>query len=121
MPRRPLRIDRYSFGTIRIDGVTYDRDVVIERGVVRRRRKKASKRFRETYGHTPLSVLEEIPWNCARLVIGTGALGALPIMAEVEEEARRRGVELVSVPTKEAISLLRQTDDRASAILHLTC
>lgn len=120
MPRE-LRIDRYSFGTIRIDGATYDRDVVIEHGAVRRRRKKPSKRFRDAYGHTPLSLLEEIPWDCSRLVIGTGAFGALPVMREVEDEARKRGVEIVAVPTKEAIPLLRGGDHATSAILHLTC
>ena len=116
-----MRIDRYSFGTVRIDGVTYDRDVIIDHGAVRRRRKKPSKRFRDTYGHTPLSLLEDIPWDCTRLVIGTGALGALPIMPEVEQEAQRRGVAIVPLPTKEAIALLRRGDRATSAILHLTC
>jgi len=45
-----------------------------------KRKKEPSKKFREA-GHTPLSVEEEIPWKCRRLVIGTGA-GALPIMKE---------------------------------------
>ena len=40
-----------------------------------RRSKKASKPFREAFGHTPLSVQEKIPWKCRRLVVGTGALG----------------------------------------------
>lgn len=54
-----------SFGRIRIDGVTYEHDVVIERGKVQKRNKKPSKE-RGTYGHTPLSSKEEMPWNCRR-------------------------------------------------------
>ena len=58
-------------------GRTYAHDVVIDRGQIRKRRKGASKRHRNTYGHTPLSAEEKIPWRCRRLVIGTGAAGGL--------------------------------------------
>ena len=84
-----MRFEEYSFGSIRINGVTYEHDVVIDRGEVRKRKKKPSKKFRQAYGHTPVSLEEEIPWKCKRLVIGTGT-GALPVMDEVKREARRR-------------------------------
>jgi len=67
-----MRFDDFSFGRIRIDGVTYEHDVVIERREVRKRNKKPSKELRDTYGHTPLSSKEKIPWKCRRLVVGTG-------------------------------------------------
>jgi hypothetical protein len=35
-----MRFEGFSFGRIRIDGVTYEHDVVIERGEVRKRNKK---------------------------------------------------------------------------------
>jgi hypothetical protein len=60
--------------------------VVIDRGTVRKRKKKPSKKFRDAFGHTPLSVEEKIPWKCRRLVIGSGT-GALPVMKEVKREA----------------------------------
>lgn len=61
-----MRIDRFTFGSIRIDGETYAHDVVIDRGQVRKRKKKRSKPFRDAFGHTPLSIEEDIPWNCRR-------------------------------------------------------
>ncbi len=73
-----MRIDQFTFGSIRIDGVIYEHDVVIARGRVRKRKKKSSKPFRGAFGHTPLSIEENIPWDCRRLVVGTGADGALP-------------------------------------------
>jgi hypothetical protein len=115
-----LRIEAFSFGSIRIDGVTYQHDVVIDHGQVRKRKKKPSKVFREDFGHTPLSVAEDIPWKCRLLVIGTGT-GALPVMEEVKHEAQRRGVELVILPTAEAIARLKKHPDQANAILHVTC
>ena len=111
-----------EFGLIELDGERYDRDVVIERGRVGKRRKKASQSLRDRYGHTPLSLLEPIPWDCRRLIVGTGANGALPIDPEVVAEARRRGIELVAVPTEEACELLADADlETTNAILHVTC
>jgi hypothetical protein len=63
--------DHFSFGTIQIDGVTREHDVIIDRGEVRKRKKGPSKQFADAFGHTPLSIEEEIPWKCHRLVIGT--------------------------------------------------
>jgi len=114
-------IEKFSFGSIRINGVSYDCDVVIEHGDVRKRKKKASKEFRREFGHTPLSLAENIPWGCRRLVVGTGASGALPVMDVVRSEANKRGVELVVVPTEEAIELLNSQPEDTNAVLHITC
>ena len=115
-----MRFEAFSFGSIRIDGVTYDHDVLIDRGGVRKRKKKPSKKFREDFGHTPLSAEERIPWKCRRLVIGTGT-GALPVMNEVKQEARRRKVELRILPTAQAVELLNAAGSDTNAILHVTC
>ena len=93
-----MRFTGYSFGSVRVDGVTYDHDLIIDRGKIRKRKKAASRKFRDADGHTPLSIEEDIPWRCRRLVIGTGADGALPVMTQVRDEARRRKVELVVLP-----------------------
>ena len=116
-----MQIQGFSFGSIRIDGVTYECDVIIQAGQVRKRKKKPSKKFRAGFGHTPLSAAEDIPWTCRRLVIGTGAHGALPVMDDVKREAKRRKVELVILPTPDAIKILHDASERTNAILHVTC
>ena len=116
-----MRIDQFTFGSIRIDGVIYEHDVMIARGRVSKRKKKSSKPFRGAFGHTPLSMKENIPWDCRRLVVGTGADGALPVMDEVKREAARREVALVTVPTREAIRVLQAKPKDTNAILHVTC
>jgi hypothetical protein len=55
------------------------------------------------------------------LVIGTGADGALPIVGDVTEEAERRGVRLVVLPTAEALEDLGRGAKGTNAILHVTC
>src|SRR5258708_29660851 len=64
-----MRVGKFSFGSICIDGTTYEHDVVIDRGEVRKRKKKPSKKFRGAFGQTPLSLEEKMPWKCRRLVI----------------------------------------------------
>jgi len=103
-----MDFDKFSFGTLRIVGSTHEQDVVIDRGEIRKRTKTPSKKFRDAFGHTPLSIEEKIPWKCHRLVIGTGAYGRLPVMKEVKREAERRHIEVVIVTTREAIRLLEK-------------
>jgi hypothetical protein len=116
-----MRFRDFSFGSIRINGTTYEHDVVIDRGEVRKRQKKPSKKFRGEYGHTPLSIEEDIPWKCRRLVIGTGAHGSLPVMQDVKLEAERRKVELLILPTAKAVEELQKNPGQTNAILHVTC
>ena len=115
-----LGFEAFSFGSIRINGTTYEYDVVIDRGHLSKRNKKPSKKFRSAFGHTPLSIDEDIPWKCRRLVVGTGT-GALPIMDEVKREADRREIELVILPTADAIKTLQENPAETNAILHVTC
>ncbi|MFO1419820.1 MAG: hypothetical protein U1F59_02475 [Candidatus Competibacteraceae bacterium] len=81
--------------------------MVIDGGKIHKRAKKASKVHREAYGHTPLSPR-------GKPALGRPATdrrhrdgrGRLPVMPEVHQEAARRKVELVIVPTEEACRLL---------------
>ncbi len=115
-----MHFENFAFGSIRIDGITYEHDVVIDRGHVLKRKKKPSKKFREQFGHTPLSFEEKIPWKCRRLVVGTGD-GALPVMEDVKREAKRRRIKLLILPTIEAIEVLERDSDETNAVLHVTC
>ena len=116
-----MRFGRLRFGSITIDGMTYSHDVIIDRGKVRKRKKKPSQKFREEFGHTPVSVEEKLPWKCHRLVIGTGNYGSLPVMDDVKLEARRRKIELLIIPTNEAIVEIGKEPKDTNAILHVTC
>jgi len=117
-----MRIDDYTFGEITIDGVTYDHDVIIEGGRIRKRKKGPSKPRQAEFGHTPLSPAEDIPWGERHLWIGTGAHGRLPVTDDFREEARRQGVELLAKPTPELIKMINQgLPASTSVIVHVTC
>ena len=47
--------------------------------------------------------------------------GNLPVMDEVKQEAARRDLELLLLPTTEAIKALQKASRHTNAILHITC
>ncbi len=116
-----MRIGAYQFGSVTINGETFHTDVVIDGTRIRKRRKGPSKKYREQCGHTPLSAEEEIPWDCRQLVIGTGAMGEMPILEDVIAEAQRRRVKLLPMRTEDAVKALKAKPANTNAILHLTC
>jgi hypothetical protein len=117
-----MEVRLLGFGSIEIDGREYEHDIVIDAGRVRKRKKKPSKRYRSEFGHTPVSADESLPWGGTKLIIGTGIYGSLPIMPEVTEEARRRGVHLAAMPTDDACRLIASLNrNEVHAVLHVTC
>ena len=56
-------------------------------------------------------------------MIGSGAAGSLPVLEDaLAEEAERRGVQLLVLPTTEAIEEASSAaPDATNAILHVTC
>ncbi len=114
-----MKVQSLEFGRIVIDNQSYSEDIIIDRGQVYPREKSASRRYKGQYGHTPLSAEENIPWNCKRLIIGSGLYGSLPVMPEVKQRAAELGVELVIKPTAEALHHL--DEDNTNFVLHLTC
>ena len=112
-----------KFGVIKVDGKTYKKDIVIEKGQVKKRKKGKSKDLKSKYGHTPLTALEKtIPWDCKTLVIGTGKYGKLPIVDEFKEEAKKKGVKLIILKTPEAVKYyLDNFGPEINAIFHITC
>jgi hypothetical protein len=115
-----VRSAKFSFGSIRIDGSTYEHRVIIDRGEIRRRKKSPSKKFREQFGHTPFSIEEKISWQCSQLVIGSGAYGRLPVIEKVEREGGRHKIKLLVLPTIAAVEGLQRGPKDTNTILHVT-
>jgi len=112
-------VNRLSFGSITIDGITYHKDIVIDHGAVKKRKKSDSKKYSTRYGHTPLSSDENIPWNCKCLIVGAGHNLSLPVTEEVYQIANEKHVELRIMSTPEAIKHIN--DLKTNFVLHLTC
>jgi len=117
-----MNIKFVDFGEIQINGEKYDHDIVIDKGDVHKRKKKPSKKYKEEYNHTPLSLDEKIPWDGKEIIVGTGVEGKMTVMPEVLKEAKDRGVKIVQLKTDEACKALAKKNARYThAILHVTC
>jgi hypothetical protein len=58
------------------------------------------------------------------LVVGTGASGAMKVTAEAAEALEGRAIELLAVPTEEAVALFNRLHGKGKAVagaFHLTC
>lgn len=119
-----MEITEIDFGRIVIDGKEYSEDLVIHNGRIEPRNKEISAKRRGRFGHTLLSIDENIPWDCEVLVIGNGVNEAMPVMDEVRQEAAKRGVKLVITNTRSAarqLEKLQKEKKKVNALLHLTC
>ena len=109
----------FTFGEVVIDGKQYKDDIIIENGEISRRYKAVSRMSKGADGHTPLTVHENIPWDCDTLIIGTGMKGGLPVTDDVFKTAEELCVKIVLKKTKDALDHLGDKD--TNFILHLTC
>lgn len=116
-------IMKAEFGWVKVNGVQYEKDIVIHSdGTITKREKKKSKDLKEIYGHTPLSE-RELEFlskeQFEALYIGTGHEAALPITPQALEILRK--YDAVILPTPEAIVKISQEQRKFVAIIHATC
>jgi hypothetical protein len=118
-----MSIDRTEFGSITIDGKTYDHDVIIHlSGRVEKRHKALSK---AEYGTSHIiskaeakSVFED---GCDVLIIGTGQQGNVRLSPEAEAYFHKKDCHVMLLPTPEAVSSFNRSRDRKIGLMHVTC
>lgn len=118
-----MPIDGSEFGSITIDGKTYEHDVIIHlSGKVEKRRKKLSK---EQYGTSHIiskaeakSVFED---GCDLLIIGAGQQGNVHLSPEASAYFKKKGCHVTLQPTPEAIRSFNQSREKKIGLMHVTC
>jgi hypothetical protein len=100
-----MGIERSTFGTITIDGKTYEHDVVIRlSGEVMKRKKKLSKKY---YGTSHLLSKKEAKFvfekGCEQLIVGSGQMGNVRLSPEAEAYFAKKGCKVLLRPTRKAI------------------
>jgi hypothetical protein len=112
-----------EFGWVKIDGVKYEKDIIIHANrKITERKKKLSKDLKQLYGHTPLSEREldflenEKP---EAVYVGTGHEAALPITPEALSILQKYNA--VIEPMPEIIKKIDHEERRFTALIHVTC
>src|ERR1700758_4375428 len=100
-----MEIEGTTFGTITIDGKTYEHDVIIRlSGEVMKRKKKLSKKY---YGTSHVLSKDEAKFvferGCEQLILGSGQMGNVHLSPEAEAYFAQKGCKVLLPPTREAI------------------
>lgn len=114
---------RSEFGWIEIGGNRFENDVIVHVDkTVSKRRKKRSKKFKEEYGHTPLSEaeLDFLSREKPEVVfVGTGHYGSLPITPGAKEILDHYRITIKETPA--VLEIMAHEKRPYVAILHVTC
>jgi hypothetical protein len=112
-------IDSYEFGSMTVMGEIHHRDLkIIEDRVIGNWWRE------EAHALHAEDIADILDAAVKVLVVGTGASGNMEVTPEVTEAASRRGIELVRVPTREAVGTfnnLHAQGKRVAGAFHLTC
>jgi hypothetical protein len=117
------RIDNTEFGSITIEGMVSEHDVIIRlNSQVEKRKKKLSK---SVYGTSHIVSLDEAKYiyeeKAERLVIGAGQQGMVKLSNEAAEYLKRKKCQVELLPTREAIQVWNEAEGAVIGLFHVTC
>ena len=118
-----MRIESTTFGTITIDGKTYEHDVLVRlSGEVVKRKKRLSKKLHGTsHVHSEEEAKFLFEKGCDQVVIGSGQFGNVHLSPEAEAYFERKGCEVLLKPTPEAIHVFNRSRAKRIGLFHVTC
>jgi hypothetical protein len=113
-----MKIERYSFGSITIDGRTYTSDVIIYP-----ERVDASWWRKEGHNLNIVDLKDVINAKPEVLVVGTGSPGLMKVPKETLSHLESKGIEVHVSLTAKAVELFNdlQSERKVIAAFHLTC
>lgn len=111
-------IEDYQFGSIKIDGQTFDHDIQITPlGIL--------KWWRDEGHRVGLEDLEEaLKQNPEIIVIGTGASGMMEVPSPIKKYLEEKNIEVINKKTGQAVkdyNQLAKKGQKVIALFHLTC
>ena len=112
-----------EFGWAELQGKRYEFDIVVHvDGSVTKREKGLSKKQKQKYGHTPLTrkELKELGKEApVMIIIGTGHNGSMPLTPKAERFLEDYLYFIGKTPM--ALEKLATCEEKAVALLHVTC
>lgn len=118
-----MEIEGTTFGTITIDGMNYEHDVIIRlSGEVVKRKKKLSKKY---YGTSHLLSKDEAKFvferGCEQLILGSGHMGNVHLSPEAEAFFSKKRCKVLLQSTPEAIQVFNRSHAKKIGLFHVTC
>ena len=118
-----MEIENTTFGSITVDGKTYEHDVLIRlSGEVVKRKKKLSKKY---YGTSHVLSKDEAKFvferGCNQLIVGSGQMGNVRLSPEAEAYFAKKNCKVLLQPTPEAIQVFNKSRSKKIGLFHVTC
>ena len=118
-----MEIKNTTFGSITVDGKTYEHDVLIRlSGEVVKRKKKLSKKY---YGTSHVLSKDEAKFvferGCNQLIVGSGQMGNVRLSPEAEAYFVKKDCKVLLRPTPEAIQVFNKSRSKKIGLFHVTC
>jgi hypothetical protein len=118
-----MKIEATAFGSITIDGRTYEFDVIIRRsGEIIKRKKKLSKKV---YGTSHKISKAEAKFvyekGCKELILGTGQYDSVRLSKGAAAYFEKKGCHVIAQPTPDAIHAFNRSRKDAVGLFHVTC
>jgi hypothetical protein len=116
-------INSTRFGSITIEGKTFENDVIIRLdGEVKKRKKKLSKAI---YGTSHIVSLDEAKYlfeeGAETLIIGSGQTGMVKLSDEAKAYFKRKKCQVKLLPTPKAIRNWNTSEGETLGMFHVTC
>lgn len=116
-------IERTEFGSITVEGESFEHDIVIHlNGSVKKRKKKLSKKVFGTSHKVSIAEAEDIyEPGAARLIIGSGQMGALHLSEEAASFFEQKACQVDLLPTPQAVEAWNNAQGAVIGMFHVTC
>ena len=116
-------IDSATFGSIVVNGKSYDHDIIISpEGKVSKRKKRLSK---QVFGTSHVISQAEAEYifvpGITKLVIGAGHNAMVILSNEANDFFKMNKCEVILLPTPQAVDAYNSLKGRLLGLLHLTC
>lgn len=111
-----MKIEEFTFGLIKIDGIKYDKDLILTpKGII--------PNWWRIEGHRVYwKDLEFLNFDGIEyLMIGTGWSGAVKVMDDLKEKMKELNIRIISKYSQMILKEYEQYKDKAILALHLTC
>lgn len=117
------KVDSFSFGSIVVEGKKYARDLLFFPDGSVKKRKGGFWKF-GSHAIKKGEIEELVEANPEVVIVGTGTDAKARLEPDAESRAKEAKLELVVLPSREAIDRLNQLvgeDKRVAALIHITC
>lgn len=116
-------IDSTRFGSITIDDIVYDHDVIVRlSGDIVKRNKKLSKHVTGSSHKVSDAEAEfALEAGCETVIVGSGQQGVLHLTNEALAVFEDQGCTVLVSPTPQAIQVFNRTPGPKVGLFHVTC